>query len=69
MPEIHTMSARERSPLDYATGQFGKNHLAFGARAIVAAFIETFKDYPPRQRPQSLTVDQIVEKLNTPTND
>jgi hypothetical protein len=40
-----------------------------GGQAIVAAFIETFKDYPPRQHPQSFTVDQIMEKLNTPTGD
>jgi arylsulfatase len=38
-------------------------------QAIVGAFIATFKDYPPRQRPQSFSVDQIMEKLQQPTGD
>jgi arylsulfatase len=29
----------------------------------VRAFVATFKDFPPRQRPASLTVDQILERL------
>ena len=33
---------------------------------IVANFLSTFKDYPPRQRPSSFSVDQIIEKfMNT----
>ncbi|MGH7063109.1 MAG: arylsulfatase [Stellaceae bacterium] len=46
-----------------------KAYLLFGAQAIVAAFIGTFKEFPPRQRPQSFSVDQIMEKLQQPTND
>ena len=41
----------------------------YAGQAIVAQFIATFKDYPPRQRPQSFTVDQIMEQLQRPTND
>jgi arylsulfatase A-like enzyme len=46
-----------------------KAFLLYGGQAIVAAFIGTFKEYPPRQRPQSFTIDQIMEKLQTPTGD
>jgi len=46
-----------------------KGYLLMAGQAIVAQFIETFKEYPPRQRPQSFSVDQIMEKLNTPTDD
>ena len=46
-----------------------KAYLLYGAQAIVAQFIETFEAYPPRQRPQSFTVDQIMAKLNEPTGD
>ena len=41
----------------------------YGAQALVAQFVATFKEYPPRQRPQSFTVDQIMQKLLTPTGD
>jgi hypothetical protein len=40
-----------------------------GAQAIVAQFIGTFQEFPPAQRPQSFSVDQIMEKLQQPTND
>jgi hypothetical protein len=38
----------------------------FGAQAIAAAFVETLKQYPPRQRPQSFNLDQVMERLNQP---
>jgi arylsulfatase len=34
-----------------------------GAQAITAKFLATFKDFPPRQRAASFTIDQAVEKL------
>jgi arylsulfatase A-like enzyme len=43
--------------------------LIAGGQAIVAEFVATFKEYPPRQRPQSFTVDQIMESLMRPTGD
>ena len=33
------------------------------ARRIVAEFLETFKEFPPRQKAASFTIDQAVEKL------
>jgi arylsulfatase len=33
------------------------------AQQIVAQFLQTFKDYPPRQRPASFSIDQIIEKM------
>jgi arylsulfatase len=26
-------------------------------------FLETFKEYPPSQRPSSFSIDQLVEKM------
>jgi arylsulfatase len=46
-----------------------KVYLLMAGQTIVAEFIATFKDYPPRQRPQSFFVDQIMEKLQQPTGD
>ncbi|MGB5810430.1 MAG: sulfatase-like hydrolase/transferase, partial [Polyangiales bacterium] len=37
------------------------------AQQIVARFLATFKDYPPRQKPSSFTIDQVVEELTPAT--
>ena len=35
----------------------------YTAQAIVHEWLESFKEFPPRQKAASFTVDQIVEKL------
>jgi arylsulfatase len=41
-------------------------YLLFGGQAIVAEFVASFKEFPPRQKPQSFNVDQIMEQLSHP---
>src|SRR5262245_8068158 len=36
------------------------------AQAIVGEFLSTFKDFPPRQKAASFSVDQVMEKLEAP---
>ncbi|MCL1140184.1 arylsulfatase [Shewanella pneumatophori] len=36
------------------------------AQAYVAKFLETFKEYPPSQKAASFSLDQVMEKLQTP---
>ena len=38
-------------------------YIAYGAQALTAEFLQTFKEYPPAQRPASFTIDQAMEKL------
>jgi arylsulfatase A-like enzyme len=38
--------------------------LIFYANAITAHFLESFKEFPPRQKPATFSIDQAVEKLN-----
>ena len=33
------------------------------AQAYVGKFLETFKEYPPRQKAASFSLDQVMEKL------
>jgi hypothetical protein len=33
------------------------------AQTVVGQFLASFKDYPPSQRAQSFSIDQIVEKM------
>ncbi len=40
-----------------------KAYLLPVAQSLVAQFLETFKDFPPRQRAATFTIDQAMEKL------
>jgi len=33
------------------------------AQAVVQPFLNSFKDYPPRQKAASFTLDQALEKM------
>jgi len=41
-------------------------YLLVPAQAYVGKFLETFQDFPPRQRPASFSLDQVMEKLIPP---
>lgn len=38
------------------------------AQAYVGQYLETFKEFPPRQKAASFSLDQVMEKLQTPQN-
>ena len=38
------------------------------AQAFVGQFLGTFQEFPPRQKPASFTIDQVMEKLQPPSN-
>ena len=38
-------------------------YIIFAAQSIVASFLATFKDFPPRQKAASFTVNQALEML------
>jgi arylsulfatase A-like enzyme len=50
----------------YYAWSLHKMYLMMGAQAIVAEFIGTFNEYPPRQKPQSFNLDQIMDQLSHP---
>jgi hypothetical protein len=37
--------------------------MIMAASAVVGKFLQTFKDFPPRQRAASFTIDQAMEKM------
>jgi arylsulfatase len=41
--------------------------LVIPAQQLVGKFLATFKEFPPRQRPASFSIDQVLERLQTPT--
>ncbi|GAL16455.1 arylsulfatase [Vibrio astriarenae] len=38
------------------------------AQAYVGQFLETFKEYPPRQKAASFSLDDVMIKLQEPQN-
>jgi arylsulfatase A-like enzyme len=42
-----------------------KGYMLMGAQALVADFLQTFKEFPPRQRAATFTIDQAMEKMET----
>jgi arylsulfatase len=38
------------------------------AQVIVGQFLKTFQEFPPRQKPASFSIDQVMQKLMPPTN-
>jgi len=38
------------------------------AQAYVGEFLKTFKDYPPRQKAASFSLEEVMKKMNEPTN-
>ena len=40
-----------------------KDYMIMAAQSLVAAFLATFKEFPPRQKAASFTIDQIMEKM------
>jgi hypothetical protein len=39
------------------------------AQAFVGKFIGTFKEFPPRQKAASFTIDKAMEQLGAPVNE
>jgi arylsulfatase len=42
---------------------FHKIYLLVPAQVFVAEFLATFKEFPPRQKAASFSLDQVVDKL------
>ena len=40
--------------------------LNYGTTALVAMWLESFKEFPPRQKPASFNLDEVMRKLTEP---
>jgi arylsulfatase A-like enzyme len=43
-------------------------YLTYGAQFIVRNFLETFKEFPPRMKPASFGIDQVLKKMEQALN-
>ncbi|HEX3451565.1 MAG TPA: sulfatase-like hydrolase/transferase [Isosphaeraceae bacterium] len=46
-----------------AAVDFSQPYLVFAAQVVTSKFLDTFKEFPPRQRAASFSIDQAVEKM------
>jgi len=54
--------ATEDADMFYAKWKADRAFLLVPAQAIVAEFLKTFEEFPPRQKPASFSIDQALEK-------
>lgn len=59
--------ADEIDALGYQKFRADRMYALVPAQAIVSRFLATFEDFPPRQTPDSFTIDQALEMLTPPT--
>ena len=63
---IDPLEFGDATPNVYWDWIFGHAFMLAPAQAIVGEFLSTFKEFPPRQKAASFSVDQVMEKLEAP---
>jgi arylsulfatase A-like enzyme len=56
----------EKEGMDYTRWRAERMFAMMPAQAYVAKWIESFKEFPPRQKAASFSVDQVMDKLTSP---
>ncbi|MBD9373962.1 arylsulfatase [Rhizobium sp. ARZ01] len=54
--------------MDYERWRVEHLFVMVPAQAYVAKFLETFKEFPPRQKPGSFSIDQVMENMQRASN-
>lgn len=49
--------------IDYERWRVDRMFLLVPAQAFIAQWIQSFKEFPPRQKPASFSIDQVMQKL------
>jgi hypothetical protein len=68
MPHLYNLRsdpferASEDASMFYDKWKADHAFLLVPAQAIVGEFLKTFKEFPPRQRPASFSIDRALEK-------
>ena len=70
LPKIFDLRAdpferADRESIGYSRWRIDRTYVLVPAQAIVGNFLKTFKAYPPRQKPGSFSIDQVLAKLQT----
>ena len=68
LPKLFSLRAdpfetADHEGMDYERWRVEHLFVMVPAQAYVAKFLESFKDYPPRQKPGSFSIDQVMENM------
>jgi arylsulfatase A-like enzyme len=68
VPKLYNLRTDPYERADITSNTFydwmiSRGYLIIASQAIVAPFLATFQEFPPRQRAASFTIDQAMEKL------
>jgi arylsulfatase len=68
LPKLFTLRAdpfetADHEGMDYKRWRVEHLFAMVPAQAYVAKFLETFKEFPPRQKPGSFSIDQVLENM------
>jgi arylsulfatase len=57
----------ERGPesIQYSDWMVHRGFLVVPAQAVVAKWLDSFKEFPPRQKPASFNLDEVMAKMET----
>jgi len=57
----------ERGPesLEYAKWMMERAFMLVPAQAIVGKWLQSFKEFPPRAKPASFSLDAVMDKIST----
>jgi arylsulfatase A-like enzyme len=70
LPKIFDLRAdpferADHEAIGYARWRVDRLYLLVPAQGFVGKFLKTFKAYPPRQKPGSFSIDQVLDRLQT----
>jgi arylsulfatase len=70
LPKIYNLRTdpferADHESIGYERWRLDRTFLLVPAQVYVGNFLSTFKEYPPRQKPASFSIDQVLEKLQT----
>ncbi len=74
VPKIFTLRAdpferADHEAIDYPRWRIDRIYLLVPAQAFVLQWLSSFKEYPPRQKPASFGLDQVMQKLQETSGD
>jgi arylsulfatase len=58
----------DHEAIDYPKWRLDRAFVLVPAQAFVAKHLATYKEFPPRQKPGSFSLDQVLEKLQQASN-
>ena len=69
MPKLYNLRTDPFERADITSNTYydwflDQRYMVMAAQAIVEQFLATFKEFPPRQKAASFTIDQALEKMN-----